>query len=68
MIPAGTTHFSNCYDIILFWKKVFDFRGIESGENFYTWTYWENEKWIKDRTASSRKFLSIKQFFTMAEE
>ena len=61
-IPKGATHFSDTYGIVDFFKFGDDYYSLDAGRVFRCWYYWDRDKWVKDKTVSSRLFKRISEF------
>lgn len=59
-IPPGATHRCAAYDVEIYYKKCIDFIGVESGEAYYTWFFWDRNSWKKDTAVRSCNFKELK--------
>lgn len=47
-IPAGAQFFNVTYGSLAFYKYDFDFIGVESGETYNCWHWWNGREWKKE--------------------
>lgn len=60
--PEGATHFHYCYGSVSFWRRKESMYLPESNRWLSFWHYWNNGKWVEDRTACSRHFHPIEKY------
>jgi len=60
LIPTGATHYSNSYDIIIYYKRDIYQQKTHEYEEKRCWFYWNGNNWIKDISVCSRKFKLVK--------
>lgn len=58
-IPDGASHYSVVYDTISYWRKMIYTYGIESGEPFYAWFWWNGKRWQKESYVNTLKLIPL---------
>lgn len=58
-IPSGTSHYSDSYDIIIFYKRDIYQPKTYNYEEHSCWFYWDGNNWIKDISVNSIHFKKL---------
>lgn len=63
-VPEGTTHVHVFYGVPSFWRTKASEYSRELAKWWHHWHYWDNGKWVEDRTVSTRDFQRISDYLT----
>lgn len=57
--PPGATHYSDTYDITVWYKYAIYGHGVESHAPFWGWFWWNGKRWEYDGGVNSDRFERI---------